>query len=519
MAEHAKNQAPLDHETATNAPESGIAGLDPLIGTVLHDRFRILSLIARGGMGKVYRAEQLRLGRICAVKILKPTFADENDPEFRKRFCLEAATMSKLTHPNTITLFDHGCTPDGVYFMAMEYLAGRTLHRALREERIFRERRALHIAAQICRSLQEAHELGVIHRDLKPANVFLVPHNDELDFVKVLDFGLVKQLDSGAEDLTKTGLFMGSPKYMSPEQVRGESVDGRSDIYSLGIMMFEMVAGRAPFEYPTSVRMMMAHVHDAMPRPSEVAPSISLSHQTEQLIMKCVARDPDDRFDSMRDLVAAIEGIMAELAESEPPQSSRRIRLASAGRMVEDILEPASRQTASLLASHRVKQGRGFTAIFLAGVLTLGVGGIAVMLSRGQLHAELPTSMVLQVPSSAAMSAVHQEHALARAPNDSTTKSSLQVTTTPPGATVFDSNGVRLCSTTPCVVARSPNQIAAGVLGLTVLKDGYVPVTTSVSSGQTETMISLNIKRESQVVRGKPGAPAAHPSRLRDIPY
>src|SRR5690606_27522380 len=173
---------------------------------------------------KGYMAEQAPRGREVVLKGLKPSYSGACDSEFPTCFFLEASTCSKLSHPNTVTIFDYGRTDDDVYYIAMELLEGRTLHRALREDGPFPADRAMHVARQICRSLREAHGLGVIHRDLKPANVFLVRHGDENDYVKVLDFGLVKELEQG-EDLTQTGLFMGSPKYMSPEQIRGEDVD------------------------------------------------------------------------------------------------------------------------------------------------------------------------------------------------------------------------------------------------------------------------------------------------------
>ena len=237
----------------TDRPQSGQAskagGIDPLIGRAINDRFRITGLIARGGMGKVYRAEQTPLGRLCAVKVLNPNYTGDHDPEFHKRFFLEASIASKLTHPNTVTIFDYGKTDDDIYYMAMELLEGTTLHRAIRESAPFPEDRVAHIGRQICRALREAHSHGVIHRDLKPANIFLVSHGDETDFVKVLDFGLVKNVsESRGEDLTQTGLFMGSPKYMAPEQIQGDRVDARTDIYSLGIIMYEMLTWRVRCE-------------------------------------------------------------------------------------------------------------------------------------------------------------------------------------------------------------------------------------------------------------------------------
>ncbi len=283
-------------------------GPDPLLGRLINDRFKVTGLIARGGMGKVYKAEQAPLGRVCAVKVLNPNYSGDQDPEFHKRFFLEASISSKLTHPNTVTIFDYGRTDDNIYYMAMEFLEGRTLHRGLREEGPFIEERATHIARQICRSLREAHSLGVIHRDLKPANIYLIEHGDEADFVKVLDFGLVKNIEEGkGEDLTQTGLFMGSPKYMAPEQIRGEHVDARTDIYALGVILYEMVTGKVPFDRPNSVNILMAHVNEPVPPLRVMNPSIQIGESLESTIMRCVEKNPDDRFKSMDEVLAALK--------------------------------------------------------------------------------------------------------------------------------------------------------------------------------------------------------------------
>ncbi|MDB4928600.1 MAG: Serine/threonine protein kinase PrkC, regulator of stationary phase [Myxococcaceae bacterium] len=286
----------------TNAPG------DPLIGRVINDRFKVLSVIARGGMGKVYKAEQAPLGRIVALKVLQPNYNGENDPEFHKRFFLEASIVSKLTHPNTVTLYDYGQSHDNVYFMAMEYLEGRTLHRLLREEAPLEVGRALHILVQTCRALREAHGHGVIHRDLKPANIYLVEHDDDHDFVKVLDFGLLKRTDETAEEaLTQTGLFMGSPKYMAPEQIRGERVSPATDVYSLGVMLFELLTGKVPFERSSSVNLLMAHVSDPVPTLVEVNPLVQVPAAVEEIVYRCLAKRPEERYASMDELIAAIK--------------------------------------------------------------------------------------------------------------------------------------------------------------------------------------------------------------------
>lgn len=293
---------PSNTATASSAPT-----VDPLLGRVINGRFKILSVLARGGMGKVYRAEQSPLGRLVALKVLNPNYSGENDPEFHRRFFFEASIVARLSHANTVTLYDYGQTDDGVYFMAMELLEGRTLHRRLRDEGPVPVPTALHVALQVCRSLREAHALGVIHRDLKPANIFLIHRDEDDDFVKVLDFGLVKSTDTDGESLTQTGLFIGSPKYMAPEQIRGERVSAATDVYSIGVILFEMLTGRVPFDKPNSVNLLMAHVSEAVPALSEVRPDVSVSPAVEDLVYRCLSKSPDDRFASMDELIAELK--------------------------------------------------------------------------------------------------------------------------------------------------------------------------------------------------------------------
>ena len=282
-------------------------GVDPLVGKTIGGKFRVLARIARGGMGAVYRAEQAPLGRPCALKVLKPKVDGDEKYEFARRFFLEASTAAKLSHPNTVTIFDYGKDDELGFFLAMELLEGRTLARAIREDGPFSAGRASHVARQIARSLREAHAMGVVHRDVKPANVYLVTHADEPDFVKVLDFGLVKDVEADAADeLTQAGLFMGSPKYMSPEQIRGDRVDGRSDLYALGVVLFEMLAGKVPFDRGAGVNTLLAHMNDAPPLLRDVHPDTDATDALAAVVARCLAKRPDDRFSSMEELLAAL---------------------------------------------------------------------------------------------------------------------------------------------------------------------------------------------------------------------
>jgi serine/threonine protein kinase len=304
MAEPPGSAAP----ERSSAPPSS----DELLGRVIDGRFTILGVIARGGMGRVYRARQEPLGREVALKILHPKYTGDLDPDFQKRFFLEAATCAKLRHPNTVTVFDYGRTHDDVYYIVMELLEGRPLHRRLKEGPLSAPE-AVSIGEQICRSLREAHALGLIHRDLKPANIFLVAQaEDEGPFAKVLDFGLVKDLDD-PEDMTQTGLFMGSPKYMSPEHISGDPLDARSDIYSLGVLLYQMLCGKAPFSRDNVQNVLLAHVNRPPPTFAERAPDVPVPAPLQAIVLRCLAKRREDRFPSMNALLQELKRASLEL--------------------------------------------------------------------------------------------------------------------------------------------------------------------------------------------------------------
>ena len=229
--------------------EAASGSADPLLGKVVQGRFEVEERLAAGGMGVVYRALQLPLGRPVALKILEITTGPANDPTFQQRFFLEASAASKLAHPNTIVVHDYGRTDEGQYFIAMEYLDGGTLGEHLEKRGPLSPPEAVHVAMQIASSLSAAHQQGLVHRDLKPGNVMFAPRDGDPLFVKVLDFGLVKVVGEGAENLglTQSDVMMGSPRYMAPEQVRAQPTDARTDIYSLGAVLYHVITGVPPF--------------------------------------------------------------------------------------------------------------------------------------------------------------------------------------------------------------------------------------------------------------------------------
>jgi serine/threonine-protein kinase len=290
-------------------PQSTPANVgDPLIGRVLNDKFRIVEALGSGGMGRVYKAVQAPLDRLVALKVLNPQYSEGKDPGFQKRFFLEAAVTSKLRHPNTVTIIDYGRTDDGVLYIAMEYLEGQTLAQLLTQMGPLPWMRVLSIGQQVARSLREAHRVGLIHRDLKPANIMVLNQEDDHDVVKVLDFGLVKSFlpDRGQNEpeITQAGVILGSPQYMAPEQARNVS-DPRSDVYSLGVVMFQMLMGRPPFQAAQSIDVIFKHLNEAPPAFASLWPNHTVPQEVEALVMRCLFKRPEERFQSMDEVLEA----------------------------------------------------------------------------------------------------------------------------------------------------------------------------------------------------------------------
>ena len=283
---------------------------DPLLGKILNNKFKIHSQLAAGGMGVIYRGEQLALERQVAIKVLTPTAASSQiDPNFHKRFFLEASILARLQHPNIVTVFDYGrvenMEPER-YFMAMEFLDGETLFRRMRKIGRIPPHEAMAIARQIARGLREAHKHGVVHRDLKPSNIMLVPGEDMGELIKVLDFGLVKVVADDSEELTQQGSFLGSPRFMSPEQISHGKVDLRTDVYSLGVILYQMLCGKVPFEAPNSVQILIAHLQQPPPPMRERNPEAEVPEALEAFVMRCLAKDPEARPASMDALIKGL---------------------------------------------------------------------------------------------------------------------------------------------------------------------------------------------------------------------
>lgn len=460
------------------SPSSRTDG-DPLVGQLVSGRYRVERLIARGGMGSIYRAEQVPLGRKVALKVLVPAMLRAEDTgELRRRFLREAETCARLRHPNTVTVYDYGTLPlpagpgreagEGLY-IAMEFVEGRTLSRALKEDGPFSAERVARVGRQIAKSLREAHAMGVVHRDLKPGNVMLtaVRRDDGTEAVKVLDFGVAKLMGDNTDGLTMAGSFVGSPRYASPEQIQEADVDGRSDLYSLGVVMYELLAGAPPFQATDTIRMLMQHVRDTPPPLAEKVPGVSPA--LTNLIHALLEKRPEDRPANAEAVLDALRA--AEVLRPEDQATLQSVDATTAN--------PTSNPTPG--------QGGRWLVAGSLGVMGLGAlvvlcgGGMWIAMGRGEEPPGALEPVVLGTPTPPPEEIpIDEERAAPRI--------DVELSSTPSGAEVWE-GGI--------VIGRTPMQleVAGGEPRDIVLHlDGYDDLTATVDGATTSMGPRLNKK-------------------------
>ena len=286
-----------------------------LIGqTVDNGEYKIVERIGTGGMGAVYKAEQPSMNRLVAIKVLHSKFATRDD--LVSRFRREARAMSQLSHPNTARVYKFGEMPDGSAYFVMDYMEGKNLAHVVRESGPMEPARALNVMIQVCGALDEAHRAGIVHRDLKPENVFLTEQAGTADFPKVLDFGLAKvtekQMGRGSMMLTQQGMVFGTPEFMSPEQTQGESLDRRSDIYALGLILYELLTGKLPFDAKKPIDIMKAHVQQPAIPLNERLPDQDFGPELEQVIAKALEKKPEHRYQTAVEFATALRSCLPD---------------------------------------------------------------------------------------------------------------------------------------------------------------------------------------------------------------
>ncbi|MEO7092268.1 MAG: protein kinase [Polyangiales bacterium] len=481
---------------------------DALVGTLVAGKYRILSLVAKGGMGKIYRAEQQPLGRIVALKLLhvaKPRrdgdTQDSDADVSEKRFFREASILAKLQHPNIVTVYDFGsidpeppsnsaatvrdskaplarddddghddpATDHRRFFMAMEFLVGETLHDRLHARRHLSPDETVAFARQVARGLREAHALGIVHRDLKPLNLMIVTDRDGEEQIKILDFGIVKVvggLAAPAQELTEEGLFVGSPMYMAPEQIETGKVDARSDVYSLGVVIYRCLCGQTPFPQGSTMQIMMAHLSEPPVPLRERAPETP--GWLHNLVHRCLEKDPKRRPQSMDELLRALNehagvssgnislpaahrpsfsGLSDLSGPILPPVDEHTVASGSSPTLTRSAALAAPRMPSS--ASPQQRRGRAWLwGVVALAILGVGIGGTLLLMGERRAPTTTTatataksstTTAVATPPATVALSATSTAEPQAPsneppvASSDPTTTASVAVSTKPMG--------------------------------------------------------------------------------------
>ena len=281
-----------------------------LIGSVIAERYHVLRRLGAGGMGRVYLAEHVKMGRQCAIKVLHPAMA--GDAEAIARFNREAANASRIEHPNVAGIYDFGETQDGLLYLAMQYIEGETLSSIMKSGALS-PLRVNEIARQAAEGLYAAHAMGIVHRDLKPDNIMVSTDADGVDHVKVVDFGIAKATSQGSHGVTRTGVVVGTPEYMSPEQLAGDKLDGRSDTYSLALVTFNMLTGDLPFPAASTGTLVVMRLTEQPRSLAEVRPDVAWPNELQAVMRKALDRQPSLRHGSTREFAYALHAAIATM--------------------------------------------------------------------------------------------------------------------------------------------------------------------------------------------------------------
>jgi eukaryotic-like serine/threonine-protein kinase len=472
-------------------------GADPLIGQTIDGRYIIEALLGEGGMGTVYAARHAIIDKRVAIKVLrKEAAADESSAQ---RFIIEAKAASKIGHQNIVDITDFGVLSAGNAYFVMEYLDGPTLGKLVHELKHLPPARAIAICIQASRGLAAAHEKSIIHRDLKPENIFALEKDGTPDFVKIVDFGIAKDVKAGKR-LTAIGMVLGTPEYMSPEQATGQETDHRVDQYALGCILYELLTGDVPFKSDNAPKTLTKHVFDAVVPPSKLRPDLHVPNVVEEIVMRMLQKKPSDRYGDMRQLISAFETALAWLESASAPPHREAVPLASARARPAptDIVEELPRNKTPIYVA---------AAVSVAALMVLA--GVAVTHLKKSAAAD--TTAVVTPPATSAPQPTATTTTPPPAVADSTAQAQLQVqlqiATAPPGAEVY--LGSELIGTSPIDVkrARSTEPVT-----FTIRRAGFKDVTRPVALDHDQTLeVALQPKRDKVAVRStrpQPGGKA-----------
>jgi len=432
---------PVDATRLVTTSQMSISPLnpdDPLVGIVLAGRYVVKGRIGEGGMGLVYEGLHRDIDKRVAIKVLRDDLSRR--PDVVARFRQEAKSASRIGHENIVDISDFGETTRGASYFIMEFLDGEDLANVLGRDVTVDADRACAIVLQCCRALSATHAKGIVHRDIKPENIFLTKRDGVDDFVKIVDFGIAKMSDIETEGapgrkLTKTGMIFGTPEYMSPEQAAGKELDHRVDVYALGIILYECLSGRVPFEGDTFMGVLTQHLFSELPAIDELNPNAKVSRELETVIRKALAKDPDDRYQDTEELAEAIacalDGRLSRATVKTPPSAFGPPSLG--------YLDPVPRRKTSRWV--------------WAATVSAAVAALA-WVSLGPLSGPGSEAEASEAPpeSSPAVEIVEAAEPFLDDGQSPLTFVNVHVATDPAGATILLDNGSEACAATPCTV-------------------------------------------------------------------
>ncbi len=368
---------PLDGSTLKS-----LSAAADLVGSVIADRYHVIRKLGEGGMGQVYLAEHVRMGRKSAVKVMNPGMV--HDADAISRFNREAANASRITHPNVAAIYDFGETSDGLIYLAMEFVEGEPLTNIIATAGALPPARAASIVRQTGDALAVAHEFGIVHRDLKPDNIMIARNRDGSDCVKVVDFGIAKAANVEAQKVTRTGLIVGTPEYMSPEQLAGDSLDGRSDIYSLALVGFAALTGQLPFPSETAQEAMIMRLTDRPRSLAEMKPDMAWPAELQAVMDRALARDAASRYPSAsqfgRDFATAIEQMPENVARNA------HTSIVDAPALPRTKVAPAPTLLPGAIAAGGGRESSGASRRTIVAIVATGVAAAVIVFAVARNH-------------------------------------------------------------------------------------------------------------------------------------
>jgi eukaryotic-like serine/threonine-protein kinase len=452
---------------------------DPYLGATIDGRYKVEALLGEGGMGVVYRCVHTIIGKKVAMKVLRADLA--RDAEVTERFLNEAKSASTIGNAHIIDISDFGQFQDGSTYFVMEFLVGQPLTKIVEGGQAVPVPRILNIARQLAEGLSAAHAASIVHRDLKPDNIFLIDRGGEKDFVKILDFGIAKVSTAGeGAKLTRAGAVFGTPHYMSPEQAAGQPVDHRGDVYSFGVILYEMASGRVPFDADNFMGILTQHMYKApvpiralVPQPQEVPPGL------EAIVLKCLSKRPEHRYQSMDELIADLDKLKAGSVPSAVPEMMSR----SGGFNVPADYFAKPQMPEPVPASPQSKPGKSKWPLLagLAGVVAAVaiVGGIFAKSSQSGAQ---PSAAVASKPEPARPAS---SVAVTTPPDTSPLSKQVALAVVPPEAHVFD--GDKDLGTSPVLLAVEDGK----TVNLSVRMDGYKDLSLSLDGSKPRESVKL----------------------------